>query len=127
MNRRTFLGGVAASALAPAAALCATPAPIDVVEKFGFVGDGRTDNYEAFHRWAAYVNAQKGGNYFFAPGTYYVARYRTTSYASKVASEVRNAPLVDCRNLTITGDRAVIRLNGKFHRSIRKGRDGIEI
>lgn len=127
LGRRSFIGASLAGALlAPRGYL--TPAamaqqpdtkPINVVAAFGFAPDGRTDNYQAFHRWAAHVNRAGGGNYLFPPGVYYVERYRTPERGE--LDPVRNAGILNCDGLTITGYGARILLNGAFHRS--PGRD----
>jgi len=93
---------------------------IDVVQRFGFVGDGRTDNYAAFHRWAGHANGRRGGNYLFPPGTYYVARYRNQDSILRRPGSVQNPTLRDCDGLGIWGSGAKILLNGRFHRSARR-------
>ncbi|HEX2763420.1 MAG TPA: hypothetical protein VHM92_06190 [Allosphingosinicella sp.] len=111
------LGGTSIAVVAEAA--------VNVVEKFGFVPDGRTDNYEAFQRLAGFATRQGGGNFHFPPGIYYVARYRTTDIRRRDPRLVLNAEFLRCDGLTISGTGAKIRLNGRFHRSARKGRDGL--
>lgn len=130
MHRRDFMAGLLCSAALPLGAVAfraaAQPAaePVNVVERFGFAPDGRTDNYEAFHRWAAHVNRAGGGHYVFPPGTYFVRKYRTKIHETRDPREIIN-PIVDqARGLTITGYGAKIRVNGAFHRSSRKGPDG---
>ncbi|HEX8583742.1 MAG TPA: hypothetical protein VF680_04965, partial [Allosphingosinicella sp.] len=136
MDRRNFIAGAlsatAIGRLAPAGILAASAAPaiaageaINVVQRFGFVGDGRTDNYEAFHRFADFVNANRGGNYVFPPGEYYVHRWRTVSQHMRDRRFITNSDIVDCDGLTISGYGAKIRLNGKFHRSGKIGADGL--
>jgi hypothetical protein len=154
MDRRDFLSGLlSASAIARAAPalLVATacdpgdaaptparrvpapppPAPpadaIDVVKRFGFVGDGKADNYEAFHRLAAYANGIGGGSFVFPPGTYYVAQYRTAPIGTRDRRQVINAEYTDCGRLNLHGYGARIVLNGNFHRSGAKGRDGLTV
>jgi hypothetical protein len=130
MNRRDFMAGLLCSAAVPLGALAvraaAQPAgeAVDVVERFGFVPDGRTDNYEAFHRWAAHVNRVGGGHYVFPPGTYFVRKYRTTIHENRNPRDIINAIVDGARGLTITGYGAKFRMNGAFHRSSRKGPDG---
>ena len=120
MDRRRFitmLGGTMAAATAFRAAAQVRPSGIDVVREFGFVPDGRTDNYEAFHRWAAHVNRNRGGSYV-------VRRHRTQSLAKRDPRTVIN-PLIDrADGLSISGYGARILLNGAFHRSSRRGRSG---
>jgi hypothetical protein len=111
------LGGAAMAVIAEAA--------VNVVEKFGFVPDGRTDNYEAFQRLAMTASRQGGGNFHFPPGTYYVARYRTTDHRRRDPALVFNAEYLRCDGLALSGPGAKIRLNGKFHRSAKAGRDGL--
>jgi hypothetical protein len=130
MKRREFVAGLlctaslAAGALAIRARAQSGSDAVDVVEAFGFVADGRTDNYDAFHRWAAHVNQVGGGRYVFPPGTYFVRRYRTTIHEDRDPRDIIN-PIIDGANgLTITGYGAKIRLNGRFHRSSRKGPNG---
>lgn len=132
MHRRDFVAGLLCTAALPlgAVAFKATAQtagePVDVVEHFGFVADGRTDNYDAFHRWAAHVNRVGGGHYVFPPGTYYVHKYRTVSHLSRDPRQIINAIVDGARGLTITGYGAKLRMNGAFHRSARKGPDGRE-
>jgi len=136
MDRRHFLEGLGAATamrLLPAAALpgaagaAATQAgePVDAVAQFGFVPDGRTDNYAAFHRWAEHVNRRRGGHYSFRPGSYRVERYRTTPFRSRNPAEVINPHLFGCDGLTIVGHGARIVLNGRFHRTAEPGPDGL--
>jgi hypothetical protein len=130
MQRREFVAGLlgsaslAAGAFAFKAAAQAGAEPIDVVEQFGFVPDGRTDNYDAFHRWAAHVNRVRGGHYVFPPGIYAVARHRTRSLAARDPTTVINSMIDRADGLTISGYGARIRLNGAFHRSARPGPSG---
>lgn len=133
MHRRDFLRGLATPAaiypkvkggLAAAAPAGSPASGIDVVKRFGFVADGRTCNYEAFHRLAAYASQARGGRYIFPPGTYYVARYRATPQALRNPRLVINAEWTDCDGLTLSGRGAVIKLNGRFHRSGKPGSGG---
>jgi hypothetical protein len=127
MERRTFiLSLLSATALARGTAGAQTGA-VDVVQRFGFVPDGRTDNYGAFRRLAEHATRVRGGNYLFPPGTYVVTRHRTASHGSRGPGVVANAEYVDCDGLTLTGHGAKIRLNGSFHRSERRGPDGLPV
>ncbi|HEU0133944.1 MAG TPA: hypothetical protein VFR28_03905, partial [Allosphingosinicella sp.] len=133
MLRRDFVAGLLCTASLPPV-LCASGAaaqgadqPVNVVERFGFVPDGRTDNYDAFHRWAAHVNRVRGGDYLFPPGTYYVARHRTRSLALRDPRTVINSMIDRADGLTISGYGAKIRLNGAFHRSARLDPDGVHV
>jgi hypothetical protein len=129
MNRRQIVQGLLAMTalrIAPAAAQT-TPAAVNVVERFGFVGDGRTDNYDAFHRWAAHVNAARGGHYVFPKGVYYVGRHRTGPRELRGRGIVSNPEIIGCDGLTVTGYGAVIRLEGGFHRSAKPFGNGASI
>jgi hypothetical protein len=125
MRRRDFVTGLLCSASLPLAlSACRAAAEtqaegVDVVEAFGFVPDGRTDNYEAFHRWAAHVNQVRGGHYVFPPGAYFVSRYRTRNLEARDPTTVINSLIDRADGLTISGYGARIRLNGAFHRSGR--------
>ncbi len=130
MHRREFLAGTAASAAAVRPRAAADSA-VNVVTAFGFVPDGRTDNYAAFRRLAAAATARGGGRYRFPPGEYYVARYRTTKayqrpeYLAARPQDVTNARYQRCRGLELIGTGAKIRLNGRFHRSARLNSEGV--
>jgi hypothetical protein len=123
MDRRTFIAGLsgagalaAGGALVPGCAVGATGDPINVVEAFGFVGDGRTDNYASFQLLAAHANRNRGGNYLFPPGTYYVHRYRNAASHRREPGAILNAEYEHCDGLTFTGHGAKVVLNGRFHR-----------
>src|SRR5918993_5765275 len=100
MKRRDFVAGLLGTAALPLGATAfraaAQPAgeAVNVVERFGLVADGRTDNYLAFHRWAAHVNRVGGGHYVFPPGTYYVHKYRTKIHETRDPREIIN-PVID--------------------------------
>lgn len=128
MERRSFILALLATAAFPRAPAAAQAGAIDVVQRFGFVGDGRTDNYEAFQRFAAHVNRSGGGSYVFPRGTYRVERYRTASYGLRAPGQVVSAQYLRCRGLDISGYGARIVLNGRFHRSgSRRGADGLPV
>ncbi|HEX8572064.1 MAG TPA: hypothetical protein VF759_04880 [Allosphingosinicella sp.] len=123
MDRRAFIAGLsgtgalaAGGALLPGCALGAAGDQINVVEAFGFVGDGRTDNYAAFQLLAAHANRNRGGNYLFPPGTYYVHRYRDAASHRREPGAVVNGEYEHCDGLTFSGHGAKIVLNGRFHR-----------
>jgi hypothetical protein len=123
MNRREVMAGLlstaalasSAGAAAVAAAAQSDAGAIDVQQMFGFVGDGRTDNYDAFLRWIAHVNRAGGGSYVFPAGTYFVRRYRTGKPGGAVLT-----PIEGCDGLAISGYGARILLNGNFHRAARE-------
>lgn len=131
MKRRDFVIGSAVLAAQPVRAQTTRPVAVDVTSAFGFVGDGKTDNYAAFLRLAAAATARGGGRYRFPPGDYYVARYRTTKayqraeYLAARPRDVTNAVFKGCRGLELSGRGARILLNGKFHRSAKIQPDGV--
>lgn len=130
MKRRTFLAGAAAAAvLGPKVARASVQREeaINVVERFGFVPDGRADNYAAFHRLADFANAARGGRFHFPEGDYAVQRYRTAPYGTRDPQVVRNATFLDLDRLELSGRGARILLNGRFHRSGQMGRDGLTL
>jgi hypothetical protein len=127
MNRRIFALGLLSSSAAPAflfdSAIAKAITGTDVTEGFGFVPDGRTDNYGAFLRWIEHVNRVGGGNYVFPAGVYYVGRH--------VGAGARaNAPIRGANGLGVFGYGARIRLDGNFHRAARPsaidGRAGLD-
>lgn len=123
MNRRDLLAGLLAMqpALTSIGFSCGrawgNAPPVDVIKKFGFVADGRSDNFPAFQRWAAHVNQVGGGNYVFPPGTYCVTRYRTRYLSNLDPRQGVRALIEGAASLKISGHGAKIRLNGAFHRS----------
>ncbi|MDP8993369.1 MAG: right-handed parallel beta-helix repeat-containing protein [Pseudomonadota bacterium] len=135
LNRRRFVGGLLGTTAVggmlakPLRAISSlqldSRPPTDVVEAFGFVGDGRTDNYRAFHRWVAHANRAGGGHYVFPAGTYYVERYRSLPMPQSERQNAQPAPIVGCDGLTITGYGAKIVLNGNFHR--RAGQEVLDV
>ena len=133
VNRRTFLTGAAslsAAAALPKAVSAITvqrEEAVNVVERFGFVPDGRADNYAAFHRLADFASRQRGGRFHFPPGDYAVQQFRVEPWGTLDPRAVRNAEFLDADGLTLSGYGARILLNGRFHRSGRPGRDGLTV
>lgn len=131
MQRRAFLTGSAAAAITSQVPARAQTAPVNVVQRFGFVADGKTDNYAAFRRLSEHATRIGGGRYLFPPGVYWVAKYRTTetyqreTFQQARPADVINAVYKDCRNLELIGKGAVIRLNGRFHRAAKAKSAGL--
>lgn len=132
IDRRTFICGSAAVALLPNTTRSADLADsINVVDAFGFVPDGSTDNYVAFRALAAFATQQGGGRFFFPRGVYWVAEYRTTNayqrptFQAQRPHEITNAVFLNCRGLQLVGDAASIKLNGRFRRSSKRHEDGL--
>jgi len=82
------------------------------IKQFGAKGDGVTDDYNAFLALASYVNAKKGGQVLFPKGVYYIAAYHTKN------NNLSDIIFKDCTNLSIKGDGAVIKVNGKINRTM---------
>ena len=77
VTRRNFVAGCAAGALLPTAACRAAAVGTHVApETFGAIGDGVTDDYDAFQRMAAMVSTTGGGTVTLTPGrTYFLNRF----------------------------------------------------
>lgn len=73
-----------------------------------------SNDYPALLAAAAYINKQGGGELFFPRGKYYIAEYHQPS------SAVKDIVFSNCNNLSISGDGAVIKVNGKFFRKADK-------
>lgn len=132
MKRREFLtASMASTAMLAPRVQAAVADAVNVVTAFGFVGDGKTCNYDAFKRLAAAATKKGGGRYRFPPGTYYVSRYRTTKayqraeYMAKAPRDVTNATYYRCKGLELIGTGARILLNGKFTRRKRLNAEGV--
>ena len=121
LDRRSFVtnlvAGLTVHGSGQTAAVSTVPAgAIDVTAAFGFVGDGRTDNYAAFHRLVAHANRTGGGSYNFPPGIFFVARFENVPATGLPLSDAVPAPFVGCDGLTIIGYGAKVVLNGRFNR-----------
>ena len=83
---------------------------------FGAVGDGATDDYQAFRDIVDYTNHRGGGSVNFESG----ATYWIDKHCSDPAGDGReNLILTDCKGLTINGNGAKININGNFDRSVQ--------
>ena len=86
----------------------------DLVKDFKAVPDDKTDNYLAFAKAAETISKAGGGQLNIPKGNYYIAAYKTS-----VPNKLYKAGDIifrNCNNLTITGNNAVIRVNGNFTR-----------
>jgi hypothetical protein len=124
VDRRAFMVASAATALVRGQGNAVTgQSAINVVERFGFSPDGRTDNYRAFRELARFATERGGGRYFFPKGIYRVAEYRTTkayqrpTFQAAHPTDITNAVYSNCSGLELIGESASIKLNGRFHRS----------
>jgi hypothetical protein len=132
LNRRAFVAGAGATALIPGTVAAVTgQVATNVVDAFGFVPDGITDNYRAFRALAAFATKRGGGRFFFPKGVYRVAEYRTTkayqrpAYQAARPNDITNAVFLNCKGLELLGEEALIKLNGRFHRSSRLNEEGV--
>lgn len=132
VDRRAFIAGSGATALVQSRANAVIVASaINVVDRFGFSPDGRSDNYRAFQALAAFATQRGGGRFYFPNGVYRVAEYRTTkayqrpSFQAANPDDITNAVYSNCNGLELIGDGASIRLNGCFHRSSVRQPDGL--
>lgn len=124
IDRRGFFLWLATTAAATPQSTSAETTATNVAEAFGFVPDGTTDNYAAFHRFAAHVNHVGGGNYMFPPGTYFVHTFRIPKVSGHPYGGTKNSIIDRVSGLRIRGHGARIRLNGAFHRSARSIQGG---
>ena len=132
MKRRSFLAGSAGLVvITPGNVTFGVAEAINVVDRFGFRPDGRTDNYRPFRNLADFATSQGGGRFYFPPGQYYVEQIRTTNafqrkaFQESAPGDVTNAAYIGCDGLEIIGDRASIILNGAFHRSAKRLPTGV--
>jgi hypothetical protein len=118
VTRRNFVAGCAAGALLPTAACRAAAAGTQVApETFGAVGDGLTDDYEAFQRMAATVSTTGGGTVTLRPGrTYFLNRFIRPN------NGITDVIFRGCSGLTIEGNGAAISAKGDFFRDARTTR-----
>jgi hypothetical protein len=118
VTRRNFVAGCAAGALLPTAACRAAAAGTQVApETFGAIGDGLTDDYEAFQRMAATVGTTGGGTVTLRPGrTYFLNRF------IKPNNGIADVIFRGCSGLTIEGNGAAISTKGDFFRDARATR-----
>ena len=87
----------------------------DLVKDFKAVPDDKTDNYLAFVKAAETISKAGGGRLNIPKGNYYIAAYKT-ALPNKLY-KAGDIIFRNCNNLTIIGNNAVIRVNGKFIRN----------
>lgn len=112
LSRRRLLVATGASLGLPQLACAAKAIGGQFVpEAFGAVGDGNTDDYDAFMRLIRAVNAAGGGSVTFARGrSYYLNRYITAQ------NGITRPTFERCSQLTIDGNGATIAVKGDFYR-----------
>ena len=118
VTRRDLIGWSAATALIPSACRALARPGLQVSpEAFGAIGDGVSDDYDAFVRMAAAVNGARGGTVTLRPGaTYYLGRYVTD------ANRVTDLTFQNCSGLVVEGNGAAIAVKGDFSRGTRTTR-----
>lgn len=87
----------------------------DLVKDFKARPDDKTDNYAAFLKAAEVISRNGGGILNIPAGRYYIGSYRIIGGDKK--NTVEDIVFKNCRNLTIIGNNAVIRVNGNFTRN----------
>jgi hypothetical protein len=108
-TRRQFVGGIAASALLPAAASGAAGETV-TPEMFGAKGDGRTNDTDAFAAMSAHVNARSGGTIVLRPVTYIVGKQRPSTQKRTSFAGSPIIRLTGCRRpIVIRGNGATLR------------------
>ena len=86
----------------------------DLVKDFKAVPDNKTDNYLAFVKAAETLSREGGGQLNIPKGSYYIGAYKSAE--KNKAYTAGDIIFRNCTNLTINGNHAVIRVNGKFTR-----------
>lgn len=111
-TRRDFVAATAATVGMLPAACSADPMPAQFTpEQFGAVGDGVSDDYDAFQRMAAAVNQLSGAIVVLKPSaTYFLNRYVTSR------NGVTDVTFQGCSSLLIRGNSASISVKGDFFR-----------
>ncbi|HQW84679.1 MAG TPA: right-handed parallel beta-helix repeat-containing protein [Ferruginibacter sp.] len=87
----------------------------DLVKDFKAVPDDKTDNYQAFAKAAETLSRAGGGHLNIPKGKYYIAAYKTPG-ADKLL-KATDITFKNCKNLSITGNNSIIRVNGNFTRT----------
>ncbi|MEO7308459.1 MAG: hypothetical protein ABIR78_00365 [Ferruginibacter sp.] len=87
----------------------------DLIKDFKAVPDDKTDNYLAFAKAAETISKAGGGQLNIPAGRYYIAAYKTAEKNKRYTAA--DIIFKNCINLTVIGNNAVIRLNGKFTRN----------
>lgn len=82
------------------------------VKKYGAIGNGTTDDYNAIMKAVAALNAKGSGVLYFPKGSYYIAEYITAT------TNPSDVIIKNCNNLVVTGYGAKIIVNGNFSRKI---------
>lgn len=112
LTRRHLIAGSAGLLLPLQGCAAQATGPRFTPESFGAIGDGISDDYDAFGRMIAAVNSAGGGTLVFSPGrTYFMNRY-----VVREAGAADDLVFSGCRGLTIDGNGATIAVKGDFER-----------
>lgn len=112
LTRRHLIAGSAGLLLPLQGCAAQATGPRFTPESFGAIGDGISDDYDAFGRMIAAVNSAGGGTLVFSPGrTYFMNRYVVLE-----AGAADDLVFSGCRGLTIDGNGATIAVKGDFER-----------
>lgn len=85
------------------------------IKDFGAVGDGVTDDYEAFKAAETYFNSIGTGRLILDPVNYYIGRYRVTGGENQ--NDVEHIYFQNVNGFRIEGNGATITIKGDIHRS----------
>lgn len=80
-------------------------------EQFGAVGDGVTDDQDAFEALAAAVNAANGGSIRFAQGATYLVGKQTAGGGTYYLAPGYGLEIHDCENVTVDFNGANFKMN----------------
>lgn len=111
LDRREWLGGLAAIFAATAWKAVAQPSPTIVTpEMFGAVGDGKTNDTAAFSRMTAFVNRRGGGTVRLRATTYIIGRQAEDRSKGYAFGPTGVMDFIGCTGpLTVQGNGATIR------------------
>jgi hypothetical protein len=116
-RRNVVIGGAAGALLSASACRVAAAGTTVTPEGFGAVGDGVTDDYAAFQRMAAAVNAAGAGTVVLRPGrNYFLGRYITAN------NGVSDVIFQGCSGLIVEGNGARISTKGDLFRDAKTTR-----
>ncbi|MGJ1509311.1 right-handed parallel beta-helix repeat-containing protein [Sphingobacterium siyangense] len=76
--------------------------------RYGLIGDGITDNYDAFLKLVHDVNLNNGGKIILEKGVYVIRKYKDGNNKLSDLSYIR------CQNLTIEGNNSTVKLTNQF-------------
>jgi len=84
------------------------------VKDYGAKGDGFSNDYSAIKKVIDQINKLKTGVIYFPKGTYYIGEYHHDN------NNISDLELINCDDVKIYGDAAIISLKGDFNRTITR-------